>query len=61
MFFLESILTLFDAIIFKLNSGQIIAPSTKPLTSKYAELSLLEVQAANMAEAIAAKECGFVF
>ena len=51
---LGSVLTVFDAIIFKVMSRQVIAPKNKPLITKYAEQSSLEVQRANMADTIAA-------
>ena len=51
---LGSVLTVFDAIIFKVMSRQVIAPKNKPLITKYAEYSSLEVQRANMADAIVA-------
>jgi hypothetical protein len=44
-----SIFTVFDAIIFRVRSKQVIAPNTKPVTTKYAKYCSLEVQAANMA------------
>ena len=52
--FLGSIFTVFDAIIFRVMSRQVIAPNTKPLITKYAEWSSLEVQKENMADARAA-------